>query len=348
MITALIEVGKKWQEVDYPFRKEAIRTAAPEFCLSPAHFEFALKWIFSFWNKETLYKIQNENKYKNISNLVQVLAGNTPAVIAQAFLHGALIHAPQKIKIPSLQPTFPQLLQASFNDVSTELGALFHLDTWKNNLTELYSHLSKADLVIAYGNDKTITQLKNYCSPNALFVPQGHAVSCAILFKAAANRKHLAKLAWDMLIYDQRGCLSPRAVFVEQGGELSPLECASVFAKEILPTVASQLPRGGLFPGEAAAIIQRRAVYGFHGVTYPGEDWTVCYDDELIWPEEILPRFMPFKPFSTIQALENVLKPIQHHLISIGVEGNDNIIFNYPKLKHVCKLGEMQKQLLGF
>jgi hypothetical protein len=346
MISALIEVGKKWQDANYPLRKKAIQIAAPEFCLSSANFELALSWIFSFWNQEILLKLQDENRYKNISNVVQVLAGNTPAVIAQAFLHGALINVPQVIKIPSLQPTFPKLLYDSFNETFSELGALFQLDAWENNRPEFYSKLSKSDLVIAYGSDETIALLKNYCSQNTIFLPQGHAVSCAIIFKASANRDSLEKLAWDMLSYDQRGCLSPRVVFVEKGGELSPFECASVFSNEILPAMAQQFPRGGLFPGEAAAILQKSALYRFRGVVYSGVDWTVCYDDQLIWPEEALPRFLPFKPFSTFHELDNVLQHVENHLISIGCEGNDNTVFNYPQLKHICHLGEMQKQLL--
>jgi hypothetical protein len=345
MISALIEVGKKWRDVNYPLRKRAIQIAAPEFCLSSANFELALNWMFSFWNQEVLSKLQNENIYQNTSKLVQILAGNTPAVMAQALLHGAIINVPQIIKIPSLQSIFPKLLHASFNEVSTELGELFYLDTWKDSLTEFYSHLSKADLVIAYGNDNTIALLKDYCSQNTIFLEHAHAISCAIIFKAAANRNSLNKLAWDMLSYDQRGCLSPSVAFIEEGGELSPAECAFVFANEILPTMALQLPRGGLFPGEAAAIAQRRALYRFRGVIYTGTDWTVCYDDELVWPEEMLPRFLPFKSFSTMEELDIVLQPIKHYLISIGVEGNNNSIFNYPTLKHVCRLGEMQKQL---
>jgi len=348
MISALVEVGKRWRNRYYPLRKKAIQLASSEFCLSCANFELALNWIFSFWNEETILKLQSENRYKNISKLVQVLAGNTPAAIAEAFLHGAIIHVPQLIKIPSLQSTFPKLLHASFEEVSIELGCLFHLDTWKNRYSELYSNLSKADMVIAYGHDHTIALLKKYCLPHTIFLEQGHAVSCAIIYKEAANRSSLNKLAWDMLSYDQRGCLSPRVTFVEQGGELSPAECAFVFSNEILPAIAKQLPGGGLFPGEAVAINQRRAIYRFRGIIYVGVDWTVCYDDELVWPDEALPRFLPFKPFSTMQELDKALKPVKPYLISIGIQGDNKKLndIKLNQLSNVCELGNMQKQLL--
>lgn len=345
MISALVEVGKRWLDSGYALRQEAIRDAASEFCLSSANFTLALDWMFSFWNEKFIASLQAPGTNKPIANAVQILAGNTPAVIAQAFLQGAVLNVPQYIKIPSLQTVFPRLLHQSLADVSKELAALFEVNTWQNNYSDLYAKLAKTDLIIAYGHDKTIDLLKSHSSSSSIFIAEGHAVSCAVIFKEAANRESLDKLAWDMLSYDQRGCLSPRVTFIQEGGELSPEDCAAIFAKEILPSRVIQLSRGGLFPGESAAILQRRAVYGFRGVIYTGDDWTVCFDKELVWPTEALPRFMPFKSFASLDDLMHVLQPVKKNLISIGLAG-ENCFFDYPNLRHVCELGLMQKQFL--
>jgi hypothetical protein len=346
MISALVQIGKNWRDVNYPLRQKAIRDAAPEFCLSANSFELGLDWIFSCWNEEVLNKISRSHANSFATNAVQVVAGNTPAVMAQAFLQGAMLHVPQLIKIPRLQQIFPKLLHASFRDVSPELADLFFVDSWENRLPDFYAKLATVDLVIAYGDDSTLATIKQHCAPTCTFIGHGHAVSCAVIFKEGANKRSLTKLAWDMLSYDQRGCLSPKATFVEQGGELSSAQCAALFANEVLPTLASRFPRGGLFPGEAVAIKQRRAVYGFRGSVYSGADWTVCYDDRAVWPEESLPRFMPFKPFDDMEQLGLILQPVNDAIISIGVAGGDDAIFNYPNLRHVCAIGDMQKQLL--
>lgn len=349
MINELIEIGKQWRNVNYPLRQEAISKAAPEFCLSAANFNLALDWMFSFWNKEIISSLYHTNPYKNISNAVQILAGNTPAVIAQAFLQGAILAVPQMIKMPLLKTQFPILLHQSFREVSSELTDLFFLDHWENNLSGLYAEMNKTDLVIVYGSDETIASLKMYCPPTSSLVAHGHAVSCAVIFKEFANKKSLQQLAWDMLSYDQRGCLSPRVTFIEEGGEYTPAQCAKIFSEEILPSMAEQLPRGGLFPGEATAIMHRKALYLFKGVVYSGIDWTVCYDETRVWPEESLPRFMPFKPFSHVKELKEILQPVKDYLISIGIAGSvlkKGLFNNYPKLHHICELGSMQKQLL--
>ncbi|MBV8803369.1 MAG: hypothetical protein JO131_10505, partial [Gammaproteobacteria bacterium] len=169
-----------------------------------------------------------------------------------------------------------------------------------------------------------------------------------VIFKEAANKESLQQLAWDMLSYDQRGCLSPRVTFVEEGGEINPKQCAKIFSEEILPSMTERFPRGGLFPGEASAILHRKALYGFKGNVYSGKDWVVTYDETLVWPDETLPRFLPFKPFSSIRELHGVLQSVQNALISIGIAGCADRISHcsYPKLRHICKLGNMQKQLL--
>jgi hypothetical protein len=343
---SLSEIAARWLDRRYPLRQEAVARAAPEFCLSAATFELALEWIFSHWTAANLRRLSAQHPFKDCRYAAQVLAGNTPAMIAQGFLQGAILNIPQVLKIPRRQTYFARLLQHSFAETDVKLAALFELHTGQEALTSFYARLAQADLVLVYGEDQTVATLKKYLAPDAIFIGHGHAESAALIFKEAANRQHLEKLAYDMLSYDQRGCLSPRVTCIEQGGEYSPADCARLFATEILPTIAQQFPRGGLFPGEAAEILHRRNVYGFRGTVYAGSDWTVCYDEALTWPEEALPRFMPFKPFATLQQLKTILHPLQNRLSTLGYAGPATRLASW--MTSVVPVGEMQKQLLIF
>lgn len=347
-MTAIQDVIKKlaliahcWRDPNYVLRQQAIACAAQEFCLSPASFTLALDWIFAQWTETNIQQAfaHNPFRHKPFNYAVQILAGTTPAMIAQGFLQGVILNIPQCLKIPSKQPTFARILYQSFID--NELTPLFELSF----SSTFYTQLAHADFVIAYGSDETMATLKQHLAPNALFITHGHVESAAIIFKEAANTHCLKKLADDMLSYDQRGCLSPRVTFIEQGGALSPAMCAQIFSEEILPHAATQLPRGGLFPGEAAEILHQRSVYGFRGQVYTGADWTVCYDETLLWPTASLPRFMPIKSFANSQDLLNLLKK----LICLGYAGDQENIRPFKTLtKHLCPLGEMQKQWLVF
>jgi len=384
--SSLALIGKHWRDPENIFRQQAIATAASEFCLSAPSFELAMDWIFAHWTEENIKKMCVPAHIKNKA-IVQILAGTTPAMIAQGFLQGALCHTPQYLKIPRQQTRFASLLYQSFQYYAPELAAFFTLDDGQNR-EAFYKILQKAECIIAYGQDETIEALKQYQTPTnqfiAQFIAHGHAESAAIIFKEAANLDTLKKLADDMLSYDQRGCLSPRVTFVEAGGELSPAECAKQFAESVLPERAEELPRGGLFDGEAAEIWHQQILAGFRGDVYTGKDWTVCYSPilycaqsqcallsertslsstlpesrvatpskahivtahSITWPKIALPRFMPFQPFKNA----SILLPLLNNLISIGYAGAlENIIPFQKVTQRFCKIGDMQKQCLIF
>jgi hypothetical protein len=346
----LVKVAHCWLDRQFPLRQQAILTAAPEFCLSKASFELALDWIFEQWTAERISTSFAQNPYKDKQYAVQILAGNTPAMIAQGFLQACILNIPQCLKIPGNQSLFAQLLYQSFAENGITLTDLMDLHIGKDNLPLFYFKLTKADLVLAYGRDETIDVLRNYISPEATFIAHGHAESAAIIFKEAVEINNLEKLAYDMLSYDQRGCLSPRVVYIEEGGKYTPAEYAKIFAELILPSFAKQLPRGGLFPGEAEEILHQRSLGRFRGSVYTGNDWTICYDDEQTWPVTALPRFIFFKSFKNPQALITILHPIKNHLISFGFAGaetkRDALLQTLPI--RCSELGNMQKQLLIF
>lgn len=347
MITSLLQIAKSWLNSDYPLRQQAIKYAAPEFCLSSASFELALDWIFSLWTENTLSTHLKSHAFKQHRYAAQVLAGTTPAMIAQGFLQGALLQVPQCLKIPSQQSTFARLLLQSFEEVSSDLAKLFELTVDRKRL---YECLMEADLVFVYGEDETVSMIKTFLAPEARLVAHGHAESVAVIFKEAANPTSLEKLGYDFLSYDQRGCLSPCVVFIEQGGELSPADCARVFAEDVVPSFSLRFPRGGLFPGEAEAILHQRNLAGFRGQVYCGEDWTVSFDEVSVWPEVRLPRFLRFKPFASRSELEMCLKPVLNHLICVGYSGAEIRPQDFKLHENVIlrDLGEMQKQLLIF
>ncbi len=346
IIHLLALIGEHWRNKNYFLRQQAVLHAASEFCLSKPSFELAMDWIFTHWTEENIEHLLTVSRLPSLSKkptfAIQILAGTTPAMIAQGFLQGALLKIPQCLKLPRRQTAFAHLVYQSFKNEAPKLANLFTLDDGQN-LPAFHQQLHRADLVLAYGHDETIASIQKNLAPNAIFIPHGHAESAAIICKEAANIESLKKLAYDMLSYDQRGCLSPRVTFVERGGELSPAECAQQFAEIVLQHLSKKLPRGGLFDGEAAEILHQRALYGFRGKVYLGTDWTVCYDENLIWPTEALPRFMPFKAFNTLGELKKILPP----LISIGYAGSVKKLTDLNFVtSRFCNLGGMQQQCL--
>ena len=85
----------------------------------------------------------------------------------------------------------------------------------------------------------------------------------------AALRGLAARAALDVSLYDQQGCLSPHAFYVERRGEVAPAKFAEVLATA-LEARAHDLPRGIVAAEEAASVQLFRAQARFEAAGAAG------------------------------------------------------------------------------
>ena len=105
------------------------------------------------------------------------------------------------------------------------------------------------DEVHVYGRDETIREVKKNVSPDVHVRGHGTGFGVAVLEKEADPIEAAKALAWDVVPFDQRGCLSPRIV-------LAKPEVAEVFARALadaLRALDAQVPRGTVFEEERTA-----------------------------------------------------------------------------------------------
>lgn len=348
LCTVLYTFAQHWLDPHNFLRQQAINCAAAEYCLSPASFTLVLDWIFQQWTLAQLQTIMRNNPFAQVNFAVQILAGNTPAMLVQGLLQAVVLGIAQYIKIPARRPMFANLIFQSMLEYLPHLAQLLLVSDWHNNLGQLYSGITKADLVITYGSDETIAVIKQYLAPGAKYKFHGHRISAAVIERNACNVDTLANLAYDFLAYDQRGCLSPRVAFIQTGGAISPEHCTKLFAEKILPQYALLLPQGGLFAGEAQTLWHQRSIYGCYGPLYCGQDWTVSYFTQNYWPAVYVPRFMIFMPFTTSSELIALLQPVQSKLLTLGIAGSKltaSVLSRALQVK-MCMIGHMQQQML--
>lgn len=102
-----------------------------------------------------------------------------------------------------------------------------------------------------YGHDRTIADVRARARPSVRVVGHGSGMGIAWI-SARADLAHAAReLAADVVVFDQRGCLSPRMAFVE-----GPRERADAFADalhEELERLDTVVPRGPMPADERAA-----------------------------------------------------------------------------------------------
>jgi hypothetical protein len=104
----------------------------------------------------------------------------------------------------------------------------------------------------AYGSDATLQNVAARLPTGVLFHPHGHGFGVAVVDAQTLKRDpELAeRLAWDVVAFDQRGCLSPRVVIVA-----APAAVTCAFAEQLhsaLSRLAERIPRGELTDDEAA------------------------------------------------------------------------------------------------
>ncbi len=110
------------------------------------------------------------------------------------------------------------------------------------------------DHVFAYGRDETLSALAESLPHGVLLHGHGDGFSIALAGSDADPTSVAEKLALDIALFDQRGCLSPRALLVV-GREAKPFAQALASALEAFER---RVPLGTLSPEERAAVTNFR------------------------------------------------------------------------------------------
>src|SRR5262249_51581906 len=146
-----------------------------------------------------------------------------------------------------------------------KLASCLEIAEWHGGHRELEGALfQEADCVTATGRDETLAEIRHHLPRKIRFLGYGHRVSFAYVARetlSASTAKQIALRATDDVVaWDQQGCLSPHAIYVERGGNVSPEGFAEMLAEELARREISQ-PRRALSAPEAAVIAGKRDFY---------------------------------------------------------------------------------------
>ncbi len=295
--------------------------------------------------------------------VTQVLAGNLPGVGMESLILALLVKAAVLVKTASPEPLFPALFARSLARIDPELGECLLVVNWKGGEGELEeAAFSRAEVVIAYGTDKSLSEIHGRVSGH--FLGYGHKVSFGFIGREALDRVPAVayQAACDTALFDQQGCLSPQLFYVERGGKITPEGFAQAFASA-LAEVQRRLPRGSLSPAENIAIQQARdeaewqAIAGKRVVLHTspqGTDWTVIYDEDPTFLSSPLNRTVRVKPLDDVQQIAEFLRPWRTYLEAAGVAVTSERlpvvaeILGEAGVARICPIGKMQKPSLSW
>lgn len=203
------------------------------------------------------------------------------------------------IKAPAGALEAARALAASLEDAHPALAGCVQVAAWASGGAQDEALVSCVEgLVVSGGEAATARYAALYAArwpTRGGWVPFGPGWSVAVAPAGSwedAPAALCAALALDVAAYDQRGCLSPQALWLEGAAEASAARFCEALA-EALGRVAEALPRGPLPAGVAAAQMQRQGTAAFLGRAFAAKEALVLWEPTPYRADNPLYRTLP-------------------------------------------------------
>ena len=343
--------GARFLDPGDPLRREALELLPVTSGLSAAMSEATLDGMAADWTPERLHGLlaaefpdgpaldgfvagrRDALRAVSAPLTTQVVSGSVPGVGATALLRSLLVKSPTLLKPGLGDVVLPVLLARAVAEEDPELAAAMAVVYWPGDALDVTTAaVAAAGTVVAYGSDHAVASLRDRAAVTSRFVAYHHRVSVGVVGRDALTadrvREVASEVAGTVAFFDQRGCVSPQVVYVEEGGSVDPLG----FAEHVAGAMAQledHLPGGPPQPDEAAAVQQVRAtaeilaaagkaVWLRHG---EGASWTVVLDSEDALDQACVARTVRLVPISDAMMVPERLRPMAAHLQTLGVAG---------------------------
>jgi hypothetical protein len=265
------------------------------------------------------------------------------------------------MKCASGASCLPRLFAHSIYEADPKLGACLEIAEWRGGNVALESVLfAEADCVTATGSDEALAAIRSRVPENARFLGHGQRVSFGLVTRQALRQEAIADLvarvAEDVIAWDQNGCLSPQAIYVEERGAVESDKFAALLAAELMQREAAA-PRGRISMEASAAIASRRSIYEALAA-YRGDvklwqsqnstAWTVVFEHEVRFHFSPLNRFVFVKPVPDLAAVLQGVDELRGRVSTVAVAGPpDRFQELAPQLARwgvtrICRPGQMQ------
>jgi hypothetical protein len=192
--------------------------------------------------------------------------------------------------------------------------------------------LKKADAVVAYGGNEAIESLRSRTPVTARFIAYHHRLSVGLVGREALTAERAPRVARAaaraVSMFDQRGCVSPHAIYVEEGGTIDPEEWAALLASA-MADLEEELPGGLLTAADASAVHQMRGSAELREASGSGvrvfradeSFWTVILEDEMGFMPSCLNRVVSLFPTPDLRSVAGSVGEVGGYLQTVAIDG---------------------------
>ena len=265
--------------------------------------------------------------------MLQIYAGNVPTVPVWPLFSAPLLKSALLAKTSSQEPVLAPMLARAIAEEDPDLGECMAVIWWKGGTIELErTAFTNAPAILAFGGESAIANIARQTRVDAKLVLHGHKISLGYIGKGALGRSALRGLArqaaLDVSLYDQQGCLSPHAFYVERGGAATPVDFAGVLG-EALDESSVELPRRGPSAAESASVQLYRAQARFEAagsqgtsvLTSPaGTGWTVISESGARFEPTPAQRTVRIHAIAGPDDFERAIAPMVRYVEALALE----------------------------
>ena len=292
--------------------------------------------------------------------ILHVLSGNLPGLAATQIVLSLALRSATIIKSAAGDTVFPALFAESVRAVDPALASGLVVAHWRGGDRAIETvAFGAADLVVASGSDAAISAIAGRVTGR--FIGHGHKMSFAVigaecLADAQGARDLARRLAYDVSLWDQQGCLSPQLCYLEADAAVTPERFAGMLA-EALADFARELPPRTLNLDDKAAVLRFRQVAQWQVgrkllASSDSTDWTISVEPDAEFLPSCLNRCIRLKVVHSMTDLATALAPHRRHIeaagLAIGVEriAAFTDLLAASGVHRLCPLGTMQTPTL--
>jgi hypothetical protein len=318
--------------------------------------------------------------------LAHITAGNIPNPTLLSIVLGLLLRSAQFVKCASGSALLPRLFGHSLYQADGKVGLCLEIAEWKSgeprknsagpiradvlepiakrNQELLKALFKQADCVTATGSEEALAAIRRLAPARTRFISHGHRVSFAYIaggmLDSATRRETIERATDDIVAWDQLGCLSPHALYVETGAGLSGQQFAALLADELAQREQIE-PRGNVPVEIAATIASRRSFYEIRAARCedPHETrmwqssnstaWTVLYEQDPKFQLSCLHRFIYVKEVKDLAETLRTVDSVHGQVSTVGLAAAPEVFGSLAAelarwgVTRVCPVGQMQK-----
>ena len=276
-------------------------------------------------------------------------AGTVPGVSVTSMIRALLVKSAVLLKPGLADVVLPVLFAEALAEEAAEISDAMAVTYWPGGSSPLEGlALQRAEAVVAYGGNEAIRSLKTRTPVTARFIAYHHRLSVGLVGREALSAEgapRVARMAARAVsMFDQRGCVSPHAIYVEEGGAVDPGEWAALLASA-MADLEVELPGGDLTADDASAVHQIRGSAELreasgNGVRVFRTDesfWTVILEDEMGFTPSCLNRVVSLFPTPDLCVVAGSLGEVGGYLQTVAIEGAEDRL---PMLAEaLCRAG---------